>query len=62
MRTKLSMFVSPEIWLGRPFTIKSDIWSLGCILYEMTALKPPFPADDFQKLFENIQRGEQFFE
>ena len=31
-------YMSPEIYDGRPYKDKSDIWSLGCILYEMIRL------------------------
>lgn len=33
------------------------IIGLGCILYEMAALKPPFKANDMQGLFKVIQKG-----
>jgi NIMA (never in mitosis gene a)-related kinase len=37
-------YLSPEICLRRPYNNKSDIWSLGCILYEMMYLKHAFEA------------------
>ena len=36
------IYMSPEIINGIPYTIKTDIWSLGCILYELCTLKYPF--------------------
>ncbi|KAL5484888.1 hypothetical protein ACEPAI_7530 [Sanghuangporus weigelae] len=35
-------YVSPEIIQGRPYGTKSDIWSLGCVIYELCALSSPF--------------------
>ena len=37
-------YLSPEIIESRPYSFKSDIWSLGVMLYEMMTLKPPFDA------------------
>lgn len=35
-------YLSPEICEDRPYDTKSDVWSLGCVLYEMLALHVPF--------------------
>eukprot|EP00931_Biecheleriopsis_adriatica_P053933 TRINITY_DN31692_c0_g1_i1.p1 TRINITY_DN31692_c0_g1~~TRINITY_DN31692_c0_g1_i1.p1 ORF type:complete len:653 (+),score=145.20 TRINITY_DN31692_c0_g1_i1:147-2105(+) len=37
-------FMSPEMLEGRPYGMKTDQWALGCVLYEMMALEPPFAA------------------
>jgi NIMA (never in mitosis gene a)-related kinase len=34
--------MSPELVGGRGYDEKSDIWALGCVCYEMAALRPPF--------------------
>ncbi len=33
---------SPEIWKKESYDSKSDIWALGCVLYEMISLFTPF--------------------
>ena len=37
-------YISPELCEGKPYNQKSDIWALGCVLYEMITLLPPFRA------------------
>ncbi|VDN10847.1 unnamed protein product [Dibothriocephalus latus] len=32
-------YLSPEICENKPYNNKSDIWALGCVLYELTTLK-----------------------
>jgi serine/threonine protein kinase len=44
------LVMAPEVCTSRPYTFKSDIWSLGCVLYEMATLKSAFSADCFLSL------------
>ncbi|KAG8001892.1 Serine/threonine-protein kinase Nek3 [Nibea albiflora] len=34
-------YVAPEIWDNKPYNNKSDVWSLGCVLYELCTLRHP---------------------
>jgi NIMA (never in mitosis gene a)-related kinase len=50
-------YLSPEICSGKPYSWGSDIWSMGCILYEMCARKVPFDASDLKSLIRKITSG-----
>jgi NIMA (never in mitosis gene a)-related kinase 1/4/5 len=50
-------YLSPEIIENRPYSFKTDIWSLGTLLYEMCALQPPFKANNLQFLALKIVQG-----
>uniref|UniRef100_A0A0G4HLT8 non-specific serine/threonine protein kinase n=1 Tax=Chromera velia CCMP2878 TaxID=1169474 RepID=A0A0G4HLT8_9ALVE len=50
-------YISPEIIEERPYSFKSDVWSLGVILYELTALKHPFDAQSLHDLAVKILKG-----
>jgi NIMA (never in mitosis gene a)-related kinase len=56
-QTGTPYYASPEVWKDLPYDLKSDIWSLGCVLYEMCALVPPFRADDMNGLFKRVLKG-----
>lgn len=49
---------SPEVWKDQPYDSKSDIWSLGCVLFEMISLKPPFRAADMEGLYNKVVKGQ----
>jgi NIMA (never in mitosis gene a)-related kinase len=56
-QTGTPYYASPEVWKDRPYDVKSDIWSLGCVLYEMCSLAPPFQAKDMDSLCQRILKG-----
>jgi len=53
-QTGTPYYASPEVWKDRPYDSKSDIWSLGCVLYEMIALRPPFKGHDLKSLYKKV--------
>ena len=62
-QTGTPYYASPEVWRDEPYNIKTDIWSLGCVLYEMCMLRPPFRSSDMDGLYEKVQKGEiEFFD
>ncbi|KAI1483392.1 kinase-like protein [Daldinia eschscholtzii] len=50
-------YMSPEICAAERYTLKSDIWSLGCIIYELCAREPPFNAKTHFQLVQKIKEG-----
>ncbi|XP_035534870.1 serine/threonine-protein kinase Nek2 [Morone saxatilis] len=50
-------YMSPEQINRMSYNEKSDIWSLGCLLYELCALSPPFTAYNQKDLAEKIRVG-----
>lgn len=56
-QTGTPYYASPEVWSEHPYDTKSDIWSLGCVLYEMTTLEVPFKAEDMEGLANAVLAG-----
>lgn len=50
-------YMSPEICSGERYTLYSDIWALGCIIYELCAKEPPFNARTHIQLVQKIREG-----
>ncbi|XP_068601341.1 serine/threonine-protein kinase Nek3 [Brachionichthys hirsutus] len=50
-------YVAPEIWDNKPYNNKSDVWSLGCVLYELCTLRHPFQAPSWKSLILKVCRG-----
>ena len=53
------LYMSPEVLRGKGYAFKSDVWSLGCILYELAVLKSPFKEEGLSLygLFQKINKG-----
>ncbi|XP_012503855.1 PREDICTED: serine/threonine-protein kinase Nek5 [Propithecus coquereli] len=47
-------YLSPEICQNKPYNNKTDIWSLGCVLYELCTLKHPFEGNSLHQLVLKI--------
>lgn len=56
-QTGTPYYASPEVWKDKPYDSKSDIWSLGAVLYEMCTLKPPFTANSMNELCKKVLKG-----
>eukprot|EP01041_Mallomonas_annulata_P008586 gene8586-17713_t len=50
-------YMSPEIFKNKPYSYKSDVWALGCVLYEMTTLDHAFDAQSLNGLAQKIIKG-----
>ncbi|KAA1089379.1 G2-specific serine/threonine protein kinase [Puccinia graminis f. sp. tritici] len=51
-------YMSPELINGQQYDVKSDIWALGCLIYELCAWHPPFHQAQTQpELAKLIREG-----
>ncbi|KAE9043960.1 hypothetical protein PR001_g5564 [Phytophthora rubi] len=50
-------YTAPEICLGKRYNAKADVWSLGCVLFEMASFSHAFEGRSQRQLFDNIVRG-----
>lgn len=47
-------YLAPELCSGKKYNSKADIWSLGCVLYEMCALKRAYRGHSVREVVEKI--------
>ncbi|CAG8890385.1 unnamed protein product [Penicillium egyptiacum] len=50
-------YMSPEICAAEKYTLRSDIWAVGCIMYELCQKEPPFNARTHIQLVQKIREG-----
>ncbi len=51
-------YMAPELFQGGYYSVYSDLWSLGCVLYELASGSPPFVGQTFETLVEAILNQE----
>jgi len=56
-QTGTPYYASPEVWRDMPYDGKSDMWGLGCVVFEAASLKPPFRAEDMEGLAHKVCLG-----
>ena len=51
-------YCSPEVFSEYPYDFKCDIWSVGCIIYELCFKSPPFRGETIEEIYDAILKGE----
>lgn len=52
------LYMAPEILKGEKYDAKTDLWSVGAIIYEMVTGRPPFKAQNHIELLRRIEKGD----
>ena len=55
-QTGTPYYSSPEIWNNKPYDFKSDIWSLGCLFFEMATFNLPFKGESMKEIYDKIEQ------
>lgn len=50
-------YMSPEVWRNEPYGKKSDVWGLGCILFQLCTGRPPFNGKSMHQLSLQVVSG-----
>jgi serine/threonine protein kinase len=50
-------YLAPEVWNGETYGPKADVWSLGCLLYEMCMKRTPFEGRSVASICAKVMRG-----
>ena len=50
-------YLAPEVFQSQPYSFSADVWSLGCLLFEMTNLAPPFSGKSLNDLSVRVCTG-----
>lgn len=49
--------MAPEVINEQPYCCKTDMWSTGCVIYELTEGKPPFASNNIMGIMKAIMEG-----
>lgn len=52
------LLMAPEVLNGKKYSHKADVWSLGCLYYELITGFVPFTGRDHQNLRDNLRKGD----
>lgn len=55
-QTGTPYYACPEVWRGEKYDSKCDIWSMGCVVYELCTYLPPFQGKCMEELYKNVQK------
>lgn len=55
------LVMAPEVLGSNTYDHSADVWSLGCIYYEMLTGFTPFTGKNQRSLLENVLKGDYFF-
>ncbi|XP_062216992.1 serine/threonine-protein kinase ATG1a-like isoform X2 [Phragmites australis] len=53
------LYMAPEIWQGKDYDAKSDLWSVGVILFQLVTGKLPFSGSNYYQLRQNILASDE---
>lgn len=53
--------MAPEVILGTPYSLKCDLWSIGCLLYILIGGYPPFQGTNQRELFRKVRAADFVF-
>ncbi|XP_046325903.2 3-phosphoinositide-dependent protein kinase 1-like isoform X1 [Haliotis rufescens] len=56
-----AQYVSPEVLTSKKASFSSDLWALGCIIYQFLAGLPPFRGGHEYQIFQKITKLEYDF-
>lgn len=50
-------YISPEVIMEKPYRWPADVWSMGCIVFQLCAQKVPFEAQNIRGLVQKVTKG-----
>ena len=51
------LYMAPEVLRRETYNAKADLWSVGCVMFEMLAKETPFTGFDQTELLRNVENG-----